>query len=64
MTDLDLLFGRLGDLQVQIAALTDEVTALRAELQMPPQPTRSTGTITLPLVGECPVTLTTTPEPD
>lgn len=59
MTDLDLLFNRLGDLQRQIAELTDEVIALRAELQMPRDPLpRYTGTIQLPLFGPRPIELT------
>jgi hypothetical protein len=56
---LDLLLGRISDLQGQIAALTDEVIALRAELHMhldTPLPAY-TGTLQLPLLGDYGLTL-------
>jgi len=59
-TKLDLVLGRLSDLQGQIAALTDEVLALRAELLLPAdtKPPRYTGTVQLPLFGPRPIELT------
>jgi hypothetical protein len=56
---LDLILGRMSDLQGQIAALHDEVLALKAELHMhldTPLPGYS-GSVQLPLVGLCPITL-------
>jgi hypothetical protein len=55
---LDLVLGRLSDLQGQIAALTDEVIALRAERPLPRDPhPRYVGTVKHPLLGTSPIEL-------
>jgi hypothetical protein len=59
---LDLILGRLGDLQQQIAELRDEVAALTLEVQMHlALPPAYDGAVDLGVFGQRPVVLVAVP---